>query len=92
MKEKKYSILKVSLENGETKYIVRREHPHWLTGKPVVRYWYNDFTGMREWTRHVSWADRFESENAAMDKIKCIIHYEHQDIIKMEDIKDVYTP
>ena len=92
MKERKYSILKVSLENGETQYIVRREHPHWLTGRPVVRYWYDDFDGMRDWTRHISWAWRFVTETAAMDKIKGIIHYDHQDIVKMEDIKDVYAP
>lgn len=85
--KRKYKIDRLTYENGDVYFLVSRSKIHWLTGKEVWRYydadWYN-----AGWTRWVSWAEKYLTEDDARNVICDLIRADHRMVKSIETVKE----
>ena len=84
---RKYRVDKVTYENGDVFFLVARSKICWLTGKEVWRYYDGDWY-TAGWTRHVSWAEKYLTEEDAREEICRLIRVDHRMVKSIETVKE----
>ena len=86
----KFRVVKFTRLNGEVFWTVQREFKHWLTRKPVWKY-YASYVIDTMYTENINWAEEFGSEKRAIDTMNELIKATNTDIVGREIIKTVIT-
>lgn len=86
----KFRVVKFTRLNGEIFWTVQREFKHWLTRKPVWKY-YASYVVDSMYTKNIDWAEKFSSEDQAIDNMNDLIKATNSDIARKEIIKTVIT-
>lgn len=86
----KFRVVKFTRLSGEVFWVVQRQFKHWLTRKPVWKY-YASYVVDSMYTKNIDWAEEFPSEDQAIEHMNDLIKATNSDIVRKEIIKTVIT-
>lgn len=87
----KYRIMKFTRLNGDKFWSIQKEFKHWLTGKPIWKYYNSSWAIDSEYTRWLSDADKYSSEEYAMKRMNDLLKRDNEDITDFEVVKILST-
>lgn len=92
MRKSNYRVVKVTMENGDVRWVIQKECNTlltWLTGKKVWKYRDDDPADVRYWTR-VIWATKlYKTEQAAVNKLNDLVYIDGYEVKSEEVVKEV---
>lgn len=92
MKKSNYRVVKVTMENGDVRWVIQKECNTlltWLTGKTVWKYRDDDLDSILYWTRDIWSTKHYKTEQAAVSKLNDLVYIEGYEVKSTEVVKEV---
>lgn len=92
MRKSNYRVIKVTMENGDVRWVIQKECNTlltWLTGKKVWKYRDDDLDSMLFWTRDFWSTKHYKTEQAAVNKLNEFVYIDGYEVKSEEVVKEV---
>lgn len=86
--ENKFRVVKVTKMNGQVMYGIQKLHHHWLTRKPVWKY-YGSYACDSMYTENVNDAELYWEPKNASSKMNDLINMIYDNIVNVDVVETV---